>query len=177
MNLGKLLGAGKSFFAGQGSVSYREDKRVYLPKFNAAKNPFTPKPVEPMPVAKKISTPVATPVAMPVAMPAAVPVATPIAAKAQEVRITNAARPVRAIKWTDKLNPFRAPEPVAPPMTGAVQVELSLDAVKPISNDLADADIEVVPVKSRTVATVDMTLLQASHEAWEIASGRLVKSV
>jgi hypothetical protein len=178
MNLGKLLGAGKSFFAGQGAVSYREDKRVYLPKFNAEKNPFTPKPVEPTPampapaaasVAKKISAPVVS--------PSVVSVVAPVAAKAQEVQITNTARPTRAIKWTDKLNPFRAPEPIAPPITGAVQVELSLDAVKPIGNDLEDADIEVVPVKSRTVAPVDATLLQASHEAWEIASERLVKSV
>lgn len=182
MNLGKLLGAGKSFFAGQGSVSYREDKRVYLPKFNADKNPFTPKPAEPAPAAPKpapapASAPAAKKISAPVAAPAVVPVATPVAAKAQEVRITSNAKPTRVSKWTDKLNPFRAPEPIAPPMTGAVQVELSLDAVKPIGNDLADADIEVVPVKSRTVAPVDVTLLRASHEAWEIASERLVKSV
>jgi hypothetical protein len=175
MNLGKLLGAGKSFFAGQGSVSYREDKRVYLPKFNAEKNPFTPKPIEPTTAAPK-SMPVPAPAAKIISASVTVPVATPVAAKAQEVRITASAKPTRAVKWTDKLNPFRAPEPIAPPMTGAVQVELSLDAVKPIGNDLEDADIEVVPVKSRTVAAVDATLLQASHEAWEIASGRLVKS-
>jgi hypothetical protein len=179
MNLGKLLGAGKSFFAGQGSVSYREDKRVYLPKFNAEKNPFTPKPTEPTPVAPK-SVPVTAPAAKKISAPATtsavVPVAAQVAAKAQEVRITSTAKPTRAIKWTDKLNPFRAPEPIAPPMVGAVQVELSLDAVKPIGNDLEDADIEVVPVKSRTAAPVDVTLLQASHEAWEIASERLVKS-
>lgn len=178
MNLGKLLGAGKSFFGGQGSVSYREDKRVYLPKFNVEKNPFTPKPVEPAPAAPKSApAPAAKKISAPAAAPAVVPVAAPVAAKAQEVRITSNAKPTRAAKWTDKLNPFRAPEPVAPPMTGAVQVELSLDAVKPIANDLADADIEVVPVKSRTVAPVDVTLLRASHEAWEIASERMVKSV
>ena len=47
MNLGKLLGAGKSFFGGRGTVSYRENKRVYLPKFNGEKNPFSPKAAEP----------------------------------------------------------------------------------------------------------------------------------
>lgn len=180
MNLGKLLGAGKSFFAGQGSVSYRENKRVYLPKFNAEKNPFTPKPAEAAPVAPQ-SVPAPAPAAKknisaPAVVPSAMPAA-PVAAKAQEIRITSNAKPTRAVKWTDKLNPFRAPEPIAPLMTGAVQVELSLDAVKPIANDLADADIEIVPAKSRTVTPVDVPLLQASHEAWEIASGRLVKSV
>ena len=42
MKLAKLLGAGKSFFGGQGLVSYRENKHVYLPKFNSQKNPFLP---------------------------------------------------------------------------------------------------------------------------------------
>ena len=37
MNLGKLLGAGKSFFGGGGKVAYRTDKSFYLPKFNAEK--------------------------------------------------------------------------------------------------------------------------------------------
>ncbi len=52
MNLGKLLGAGRSFFGGSGVVSYRRDKRVYLPKFNSVKNPFESKPAaSPPPVA------------------------------------------------------------------------------------------------------------------------------
>lgn len=174
MKLGKLLSAGKSIFGGKGVVSYREDKRVYLPKFNTAKNPFTPKPGEPTPalaVAPAVKN-FSTSAAVTVVAPAAPPVTT----KAQDVRITNTARPTRAISWKDKLNPFRAPEPMAPLLDGAVQVELSLEAVKPIANDLMDCEIEVVPVKSRTVAPVDVTLLAASHEAWEIASGRLVKS-
>ena len=40
MKLGKLLGAGKSFFGGQGVVTYRENKQVYLPKFNPGKIPL-----------------------------------------------------------------------------------------------------------------------------------------
>lgn len=177
MKLGKLLSAGKSIFGGKGVVSYREDKRVYLPKFNAAKNPFTPKPAEPTPAAPTTAVaPAAKKFSAPAIVAVAAPVAPPVTAKAQDVRITNVARPTRAISWKDKLNPFRAPEPIAPPMDGAVQVELSLEAVKPIANDLMDCEIEVVPVKSRTVAPVDVTLLEASHEAWEIASGRLVKS-
>ena len=38
MNFGKLLAVGKGFLGGRGVVAYRADKRVYLPKFNSAKN-------------------------------------------------------------------------------------------------------------------------------------------
>jgi hypothetical protein len=75
------------------------------------------------------------------------------------------------------LNPFRTPEPVAPPMVGAVQVELSLDAVKPIANDLADADIEVVPVRSRTVTPAEPSLIPATRQAWDFTSDRMAKPV
>ncbi|MEY4917923.1 MAG: hypothetical protein RL616_1836 [Verrucomicrobiota bacterium] len=123
MNLGKLLGAGKSFFGGHGSISYRAKKNIYLPKFNAGKNPFAPKaeaPAEPaVAEVKKISAPVAP-------------------------------RPARAANWTDKLNPFRAPQLVESPVA-VEQVEFSLDAVKVLHNDLSDADVEIVPVKSRTI--------------------------
>ena len=54
MNLGKLLGAGKSFFGGKGVVAYRENKRIYLPKFNAEKNPFLPKAAEPVVAAEQL---------------------------------------------------------------------------------------------------------------------------
>ena len=61
MNLGKLLGAGKTFFGGGDKVAYRENKHIYLPKFNAEKNPFAPKAAEPAPgtapEAKKVSAP------------------------------------------------------------------------------------------------------------------------
>src|ERR1700744_960166 len=46
MKLGKLLGAGKSFFGWRESVSYRRNKLVYLPKFNPGKNPFLTKSKE-----------------------------------------------------------------------------------------------------------------------------------
>jgi hypothetical protein len=146
MKLAKLLGAGKSFFGGKGAISYRENKYVYLPKFNAAgKNPFAVKPkesavTESTPLAESmISEPlvVANAVAEPVQIAAPKPVA---------------ARPAR-VGWADKLNPFRASQPAAvPPPVATVQPELSLDAVKVLHNDLSDADVEVVPVKSRPAA-------------------------
>ena len=166
MNLGKLLGAGKTFFGGGGSIAYREDKKFLLPKFNADKNPFAPKPAEPAPApapeSKRISV-------------------STVAAKTQKIPVfavqqPKPAMPARATSWKDKLNPFRAPEPVRlAPQAGAVQVELSLEAVKVVHNDLSDADIEVVPVKSRTAAMPEPAMLPPARSAWEFLGERLVK--
>ena len=164
MNLGKLLGAGKSFFGGGGKVAYRTDKSFYLPKFNAEKNPFAPKPAEPMPAAapdvKKVSV--------------------AHLVKTQKIPMFAAqqpksATPARLTSWTDKLNPFRAPAPTRLAPQNAMQVELSLEAVKVVHNDLADADIEVVPVKSRTVAAPEAPMLSPARSAWEFLGERLVK--
>jgi hypothetical protein len=160
MNLGKLLGAGKSFFGGGKAKAYRENKGVYLPKFNAEKNPFAPKPAN-----------IAADAGESKATPSSTPVAT---AKATAFPSAAPARPVRAASWKDKLNPFRAPEPAAPLMVGAVQTELSLDAVKVIRNDLSDADIEVVPVKSQTVSAAEPPILPPSRRSWNSLTERLV---
>ncbi len=163
MNLGKLLGAGKSFFGGKGTVAYRENKKTYLPKFNTDKNPFTPKSAAAAPAAapevKKVSAPVV-----------AKPQPTPVFA-AQQARPV---RPVSAVSWKDKLNPFRAPEPVRSAPQNAVQVELSLESVKVVHNDLADADIEMVPVKSRTVSQPEVPMLPPARSAWEFMGERTV---
>lgn len=51
-------------------------------------------------------------------------------------------------RWSLFKNPFsKAPRPMASP--APVQSELSLDAVKPIRNDLSDADMGVVQAASR----------------------------
>jgi len=164
MNLGKLLGAGKSFFGGGGNIAYREDKKFHLPKFNADKNPFAPKPVAAAPVAPQELNKVSL----------------AAAAKTQKIPVSavqspKTAGPTRAVSWKDKLNPFRAPEPVRPAALNAVQVELSLDAVKVVHNDLADADIEVVPVKSRTISQPEAPMLPAARQSWEFLGERLVK--
>ena len=161
MNLGKLLGAGKSFFGGGGNIAYREDKKFHLPKFNADRNPFAPKPASEPPELN--------------------PVSLAAAAKTQKMPTFAApppkpAGPNRAVSWKDKLNPFRASEPVAPPMVGAVQVELSLESVKVVHNDLADADIEVVPVKSQTVSAPEVPMLPPARQSWEFLGERLVQS-
>lgn len=155
MKLAKLLGAGKSFFGGQGVIAYRENKHVYLPKFNdAGKNPFAPKPPEAT-VTESMPAP-APLVAAPV--PAEPVVVAQAAAEVQAMVAPPApnpvaARPARA-GWAGKLNPFRAPQPATVPPVATVQPELSLDAVKVLHNDLSDADVEVVPVKSRPAVSV-----------------------
>jgi hypothetical protein len=159
-----LLGAGKTFFGGNGSVAYRENKHVYLPKFNAEKNPFAPKPAGPAPESKS-------------AAPEVEKLSAPAAAPTQKIPMLAAAGPARSTSWTDKLNPFRAPTPVRTAPQNAVQVELSLEAVKVVHNDLADADIEIVPVKSRTAATPEAPMLPPARAAWEFMGERFVKQI
>ena len=168
MNFGKLLAVGKGFLGGRGVVAYRKDKRVYLPKFNSAKNPFVPK------VAEKKSA--AAPAPQKTAVPA-VTVVAPIAAKTQKIPVFAAQQPLRAASWTERLNPFRTPTPVAPPMLNAVQTELSLNAVKVLHNDLSDADVEVVPVKSRTMAPMESPRLLPSREPMEFFGERQLETV
>ena len=166
MNLGKLLGAGKSFFGGGDKIAYREDKKFNLPKFNTDRNPFALKP--------------AVVAAAPVPPQELNKVSLAAAAKTQKIAAfatacaAKPAEPVRAVSWKDKLNPFRVPAPSAP-VTSAVQVELSLEAVKVVHNDLADADIEVVPVKSRTAVQPEAPMLPPARSAWEFLGERLVK--
>jgi hypothetical protein len=161
MNLGKLLSVGKTIFGGKDTLCYRRNKQVYLPKFNEDKNPFLSKPAEPAPVAR-------------------VKTAAPMAALAQGKPAPAAVvRLAHSTNWKTRLNPFHAPAPVAPPTSGTTQTELSLAAVKPVANDLSDADIEIVPVKSHTVtvAAPAAPMLKPAREAWEFLGERLVKSV
>jgi len=157
MNLGKLLCLGNSFFGGNQSVAYRLNK-FCLPKFNAEKNPFTPKP------------PASEPAAAPLAKAAPVPRIVPV----PKVLARPAVKPARA-GWTAKLNPFRGPEPAATETPVAVQPELSLDTVKVVHNDLADAEVEVVPVKSHADAPA-VPVLPPARQAWEYLGESLLKS-
>jgi hypothetical protein len=156
MKFEKLLGTGKSFINGGKSLAYRADKKIYLPKFISPKNPFAPKAPEqnsaaPAPAQKMI---------------------TPIAASAQKIPVFNGT--VRATNWTEKLNPFRAAKPTAAEFK--VQSELSLATVKVMQNDLTDAEVEVVPMKSRPAQTGEMNLSTA-REPWEFLGERLLNSV
>lgn len=152
MNLGKLLFAGNSVVNGSAAVSYREDKRVALPKFKSQKNPFAPKPaVEPAPTTgKKNCAPV----------PAAPKTPVPAAAKS-------------LASWTSRLKSWNSPA-AEPKVLPAVQAELSLDAVKVVHNDLSDADVEVVPIKSRPAA--EASDLSPAKKSWEILGERLLRA-
>ena len=101
------------------------------------------------------------------------PVPVPAAQVAAKMPVAQpAAKPAKA-GWTTRLNPFRPPEPVAPPV--AEQTELSLDTVKVVHNDLADADVEIVPVKSHTEQPAAPVLAPA-RQAWEYLGENLLKS-
>ena len=161
MNLGNMLAAGKSFISGGASAAYRKNKRVYLPKFNTDKNPFAPKALEQTVAASAPARKVALPV---VATVQRIPALAPT--------------PLRATNWANKLNPFRSSPPAVAVPLPLVQPELlSLDSVKVIHNDLTDADVEVVPAKSRGAAALEVPLLPPAREPWEFMGDRLLKSV
>jgi len=173
MNLGNMLAAGKSFISGGASAAYRENKRVYLPKFNADKNPCAPKATEPVAVAAaepRKNSAIAAALAVAKANVSAQKISSPSAF---------APAPVRATNWASKLNPFRAPQPsvVAAPMPTVQPERLSLEDVKVIHNDLTEADGEVVPAKSRNVTLPEVPMLAPAREPWEFMGERLVKSV
>lgn len=203
MNLGKLLGAGKSIFGGQEPAEYRENRHVYLPKFNVDRNPFTSKAPQPAAAvavpeigtqktvvsAAVIPTPAPAPASKPVAPvpvksvfsePPQAPVKTPAPVADEKPSVKPAAKPARSTNWGERLNqlwaaakpaPQAAPAPSSPMPMPNVQPELlKLDAVKVVHNDLSDADVdvEVVPMKSRTV---DSKVASMPAVAMDFASG------
>ena len=150
MSLGKLLAAGKSVISGNGALAYRENKRACLPKFSVQKNPFVPPPQteSPKPAAK-----------------------TQKMAAIQVKPISQS----KGMTWSGKLNPMAllrgsvvetVPQPV-------IQAELSLDSVKVVHNDLTDAEVEVVPVKSRPAADLTIPDLPPAKQSWEVLGERL----
>jgi hypothetical protein len=164
MNLGKLLVAGKSVINGCAEVSYRANKHVYLPKFGLAQNPFkSPDEAEPVkPAAETIAAPIKQ-------------VVKPVAAKTQKIPPWPP-RPVRATSWASILNPismWRGSAPEAPGTPCPVQSELLLDSVKVVHNDLSDADVEVVPIKSRTADKTAVPVLPPPGKSWEYLAERM----
>jgi len=76
-----------------------------------------------------------------------------VQSKPQEVTVPKIATPRPAFplgRWTLFKNPF-SKTPKARPVESIVQPELSLDAVKPVRNDLSDADLELVQSAKRTL--------------------------
>lgn len=97
--------------------------------------------------------------------------------------------------WLKKLNPlvwFENRKPTEPGAAiprsnkGPVQGELSLDNIKVMRNDLSDADVEIVPAKSRPFEAISMSgqaaaaamaipELPPARSAWEYLGERLLK--
>ena len=164
MKLGKLLAAGKSIMNGRAEVSYRASKQVYLPKFGPAKNPFknetaATSPEEAVVLNSAIIPPAPRPTrAENLETAAAMPIHN-VEAIAQELPPLPAMSEKKKTSWAGKLNPasiFRhipgksELKALDGQKTTATQVELSLDTVKVVHNDLSDAEVEVVPMKSRS---------------------------
>ena len=87
-------------------------------------------------------------------------------------------RRARATTWVSKLNPaaiFRGAPSYAGKIATAVQVELSLEKVKVVHNDLTDADVEIVPMKSRP-AREPAADLPPAKKSWSNLGGRIMKA-
>jgi hypothetical protein len=68
---------------------------------------------------------------------------------------------------------LRGPAPAAQTTQSPVQSELSLDSVKVVHNDLSDADVEVVPIKSRTASEATVPDLPPPTQPWEFLAERM----
>ena len=151
------MATGKSIIGGSREISYHISDRSYLPKFISPKNPFVPPArVEPAPVV------------------APAPVKSRMASdgtKTQKLPALAKALP-RKPGWVEKLNPisiWRDARPPAPEKAPCPrQAELSLDRVKVVHNDLSDADVEIVPIKSRTLPEVAEPILPLAEggDSW-----------
>ena len=172
MNLGKLLGAGKSFISGGKAAAYRTDKRVYLPQFVSPKNPFAPAAATP---ATQVELPKPAAKAPVVQMKKTTTLPW---LKTRKIHAVAApAGPVRATTWVAKLNPvslFRAAPNAVDNGGATVQAELSLEKVKVVHNDLSDADVEIVPLKSRPAPVLPDS--QPAKRSWEVLGERIMKA-
>jgi len=164
MNLGKLLAAGRSVIGGRREICYRINDRNYLPKFISPKNPFVPlAPTEPPP--KAIAAPVKKRIASD-------------GTKTQKLPMLPPLGPRRSA-WVGKLNPVliwrRSRPPVPQKAQRPLQAELSLDRVKVVHNDLSDADVEIVPIKSRpALATAESVPASARDgDSWSRLSAKI----
>jgi len=166
MNLAKLLAAGRSIVNGCEEISYRANKHVYLPKFGPVANPFQSaagsEPGKPGPDAD--TTPVRK-------------IAAPVASKTQKLPPWPPG-PTRVTSWASKLNPVSLwrDTPAAQDLRQPVQCELSLDTVKVVHNDLSDADVEVVPMKSRPANPADAPGVPPPGRPWEALAERVFRA-
>jgi len=177
MSLGKLLTTGKSLVGLSHANSRYQLQKGALPKFESVKNPFAPKtqaePAEREPQLPKLSAD-----EVPAASSKETPRLSALGAlivdreasvtasrNSQPAETPTVAAPVDS--WLKKINPMvwfgnRKPAEAKPAIPrfnkpqAPLQGELSLDNIKVMRNDLSEADVEVVPMKSRAPKMVAM---------------------
>ncbi len=160
MNIGKLLAVGKSIMNGRAEIAYRADKQFYLPKFGQ-KNPFNKASAEATTAPAKNNPTEAS-------QKKAAHVSPGIVTDGGGLAESSALR-LGQPRFGRNVPPVNGAElrPAIP--SAGIQPELSLDAVKVVNNDLSDADVEVVPLKSRVAD------LPPPRKSWEILGERLLK--
>ncbi len=169
MNLGKLLGAGKSIISGEKPAAYRPDRSFYLPQFGSPKNPFA------NPATPAMQTELPKPPAHDSTAPAK-KTKSPLAETKKIPVGAYSGATARATTWASKLNPvalFSAAPAAANKNATPVQVELSLEKVKVVHNDLTDADVEVVPMKSRPARE---SVSPSPKKSWTELGARIMKA-
>jgi hypothetical protein len=186
MKLGTLLAAGRSLVPGcDGKSPYHIDKHVYLPEFGSLKSPFLPSPrteaVGQLAVRNAVALAWRDTAAN--AAKTQKPPALSFAATSQAAAVERPAVPIQKphwpLKWMDKLNLFairRAHPPL--PLKNAktpTRAKLSLDAVKVLRNDLSDADVEIVPLKSRPPCDGTALVMEPAKKSWAVLGERLLE--
>src|SRR4051812_20447149 len=177
MSLGKLLTTGKSLVGLSHSGSRYQLQKGGLPKFESAKNPFAVKtqaePAEREPQLPKLSAD-EVPAASSKETPRLSALGALIVDREASVTASRNSQPAETPQvaapvdsWLKKINPMvwfgnRKPAEVKPAIPrfnksqAPLQGELSLDNIKVMRNDLSEADVEVVPMKSRAPKMVAM---------------------
>jgi hypothetical protein len=172
MNLGKLLAAGKSIISSHVTDRYRTNKQVYLPKFANPANPFKPQ-VQSAPV------PVSTPKVDAALVGAKTRPLPTLAMPLEKTEKTEKSEKTALSGWVSKISAvsvwsgWKAEVKAQQP---AVQSELSLESVKVIHNDLSDADVEMVPIKSRP-APAPRKELTGEETSWELVRAPLTSEL
>jgi hypothetical protein len=148
------------------------------PEICVEPQPSLPEPAKPVAVFNSAPVAVATPGPTRLAPPEK-PVAAPVKPQPRPA----AAAHEKKSGWTHKFNPMaifkstpaKAASPFGQNVTdkthkpATMQTELSLDTVRVVQNDLRDADVEVVPMKSRSAPTEE----KPAKKSWEFLGERL----
>ena len=149
----KLLTVSKSFAGGRsGPARYKMAEQGLLPKFAPMGRPVSLAPKRKLDEPPSIQGANGTPNAPPNSLQffqVPEPVAKPVKAAAPTPRAARFAADVSTNWFRLGSQPFlNRPVGKSKHTTTTTQAELSLDAVKPVRNDLSDSDLQIVPAKT-----------------------------